>query len=1180
MEPVSASGPLADRFERSRFGVEDGLPQASVLSMAEDADGYLYLGTFGGLARYDGARFVVLGADRGVPVRVTALASDPTGQVWVGSQYGEVVKLPPRERAVPVDVPALRRSTVWGFELSGPEPVVLTSRAVWTATASGGWSDRAVHDARSLVRAGPHLLVATLDGLVDESGARVVDTPTSDVVVDGAGGVWSVGQGGLAAPGAPARALGVTEQVPTQILLDRRGRVWVAGGRDLIVWEDVAAANSDRTATVFELDSPVRELFLDRAGAVWVGTDGEGVVRFVEHPFRRFGSVSAAFLEAGDDPRWGADCRVHGPEGAVPDPTAGCVSSLLRSAGRVVHADHDGRVYVDGELVDDVGASVIALADDPGDAGAIWVGTDGGGAWHGRPGALEPVPGLEGEVISVVAPDAAGAVWFGTIDGAAALGPDGLARYGPSRGVHGQVRAVWFDPEGGTWLGTYGGGLVYVGEDGVTTTFGLQHGLRELVVSSLVADLHGWLWANGNRGLSALSLADLRGVVDGTSAGVRAVLLPTGEGNGGASPAGGLAPDGAVWIPTIHGAVRVDPADLPRGRPALRPVVEEVRTSDGTFEYPSTVTTAGSVEVRFTAPASDAMAVEFRYRVRPSPSTGWTPLGNARSLAVVDLAVGDYLVEIQARGASGGWSEPAVLVLDVRGHWSDLPFVRVTVPFAVVSLALTVALWRTRVNRERAAALEREVAKRAELEEGLRSSEAHYRKVFEAATNPLVVVDRDGVVREANPAATAMYGGTADLCGVAAKTLFVGDTFVTHEGAAVPVQVRSVDIGDRELRTIVDLTTLDDLQHRLVDTERADVIGRTAGTIAHEFNNLLAVIRSNAHELHPVVDGTPQAEALQHVEGSAERGAELIRQLLAVGRRQILEPETLELGRVLRAVDLRLRRLKPQGVRTQIRCDRGLTVRADARQLELVLTTLLLHATQRAAPAGEVMLSSTRFPPSWVHARWGVGADRDWVVTTLVDDGPSLPPSVTARLFEPFVEDPTRPGGALGFSAIHGFASQSGGHLFVRSESGRGTSFDLLLPWVEDLPAATPVPAPSTPKRLRVVVVDDEPLVRRALVRMLEAMGHHVRSAESGSECLDLLREEQPQVLVSDVLMPVMSGPELVARVRRQFPQVAVVYVTAYAQEHSELDAPVVAKPFQRADLERALVRAVQRWRG
>jgi signal transduction histidine kinase/ligand-binding sensor domain-containing protein len=1187
MGPLGAQGPLADRFGLDTLDVAAGLPQASVVAVAQDLDGYLYLGTFGGLARFDGHRAVVLGPDEGVDaVRVTALAIDPgSGDLWIGSQYGAVSRWSPGGGAVRVELPEPSRATVWDFALEGPAAAIATSAGVWTDRA-GTWTLQPVPDARAIARAEGGTWSASHAGLTGPDGHVAIAGPVFDAAVDVRGGVWWVGPAAVGRVGGPAQALPPSPD-PARVLVDRAERVWVGRGRELWLLGAASAVGTDRAEepTVFPLGGPVRVLFEDRAGAVWVGTDGGGVTRVTERPWTRLGAGGVSFVDASVEPVWwGSGCRVQGPGAPVETGVRGCVSSVLRTPTGVWVGSFDGELGRDGAPVADLPAGVLALAADPAAPGEVLVGTEGAGLWRATADGVSPVPGLEGAVIDVVAVAPDGAWWAGLLDGVAVVRRGLIRRLGPADGLpDAQVRAIGFAPDGSAWLGTYGGGLAHVGRDGAVLRLGTSAGLRELVVSSLVSDGAGALWANGNRGVSRLWISELESVVAGRSATVQVHLLATGEGNGGAMPAGGRAPDGTLWFPTIDGVVRFDPARVAGVDDGPYPVIEAVRLRDGArvSRPEAVVAPGGGVELSFTAPVPDGRPVGFRYRVLPD-DRAWRDVGSVRSLAL-DLPPGRHTIELGARGASGVWSRAVAAVrVDVPRAWSESPWVRFVAPWAAASLVIAGMIWRLRVNRARAEALEREVAERIRLAEEFRRSEAHHRALFAGSSDPLLLVAPTGEVVDANAAAAAMYGGTVeDLVGLRAATLFDGELFVSRDGASTPVRVRSAKVGDRELLTVVDLSGLLDVQRQLVASERADAVGRVAGGLAHEFNNLLTVVRTNAAELRRTLSlPRTQLEAFEHIEEAAARGGELLRQLLAVGRRQLLQPEVVDLAQLLRRLEPRLRRTVPQGQRLVLAPEAGCRVSVDPPQLERVLLALIAQAAQRARADGRITVDVARRPPSWVEARWGWSPPDDVVVTSVADDGVALTPTVTARLFEPFADLPERPGGPLGLAAVQGFVEQSAGHLYVRSQAGQGTVVDIVLPCAEGAARATPAPAPELLRRLRILVVDDENLVRRALVRMLENLGHQVRGADGGASALAAMADEVPQVLVTDVLMPGMTGPELVAEARRRFPGVAVVYVTAYAQEHADrLDAPVVAKPFERAELEAALRRALTSWR-
>jgi two-component system cell cycle sensor histidine kinase/response regulator CckA len=1198
MSPVSVEGPAAGQFEVTPFAVEDGLPQASVSGLAQDSDGYLYLATFGGLARFDGRQFSTLGPDEGVrPTRITAVAADPeTNDVWLGSQYGEVYRIPmaggPAER---VDVPLPQRSTVWGFELTGARDLVLSSRGAWEGL-DGAWTLVFHHSSRVALRRDLGDWFAGHDGLF-EGETPLLGGPVHDLAVDPQGVTWVARNSGVARVGDAADVLSTPTEA-WRVLCDRAGRLWASSGRDLYLLGPAADVQTTTVPpTVFRLGAPVRALFEDRSGSVWVGTDGAGVARLRPHPFERHGRGGVPFVDVSEDPvLWGGGCDVFGPEGRVETGLAGCESSVLRSGGHLYAGDLDGNLSRDGLLLARVADGVVALAPDQASPDAVWVGTAGAGAYRWVGGTVTAVEGLGQDIVDVIATDPSGTTWFGLSSGVAALDPSGQLRvFGEAVGLGSQVRAMWFDPAGGTWLGTYGGGLSHLSADGEVTRLGLEQGLRELVVSSLVPDATGHLWANGNRGISRFTIAELRDVVAGARPALSVLLVATGEGNGGATPTGGLRADGTLWFPTIDGAVSFDPSRVGGRSPPPLPLIESVVVAGANrVRRPARVTAPdGALALTFAAPAPDGSPVAYRYRVSPG-DRAWRDLGASSALALGDLAPGEHHLELAVQGPSGAWSDTtAHLWIDVPWRWSDSLVVRVGLPAALMAGFTTFLVWRLRVNRERSRALETEIRERARLAEGLARSEAHYRSVFEAATDPLLVVGVDGVVTDANPAAESLYGGTASVRGVATTGLFRGEQFVTGDGTAVPVRLQRARLGDVELYTIVDLSAVSELQRHLVEAERLDAIGRVAGSVAHDFNNLLAVIRTGVSELR---DHPDHHEPLRHVEEAVDHGADLIRQLLAVGGQQLLRPEPVNVASLARRIEGRARRLGPRGVSLRTTVERDCVVDADAAQLERVLLTLALTALQRAGARpdgpGAVTLQVARWQATWVESRGidphthmelpfmgTVGVQsrgHDWVVLTLADDGPSLPPAVTARLFEPFVGDTDRPGGALGLSAVRGFLAQSGGHVLVRSGLG-ATSFELLLPAVDRVaPTDTPVPAPSVQRRYDLVVVDDEHLVRRALTRMLQNAGHQVRSAETGADALELLAAREPDLLVTDVLMPRMSGPELVAIVRARHPKVAVVYVTAYAQEHAgSLEAPVITKPFERSDLEAAFHRAM-----
>ena len=370
--------------------------------------------------------------------------------------------------------------------------------------------------------------------------------------------------------------------------------------------------------------------------------------------------------------------------------------------------------------------------------------------------------------------------------------------------------------------------------------------------------------------------------------------------------------------------------------------------------------------------------------------------------------------------------------------------------------------------------------------------------------------------------------------------------------------------------------------------QRFQSLGQIAGGIAHEFNNLLQVIRANADLLdlrlahRPEV--RPQVEALVR---AVERGADLTGKLLAFSRRQRLEFGMVSLNEIVERQLPVLRRVLGEDivVRTDLAPDLR-PVRADAGQLEQAVLNLVLNARD-AMPRGGTLWIRTwnavlgeEFLAGRPWARTG-----EFVALAVEDTGHGMPPEVLERAFEPFfTTKPVGSGTGLGLSFVYGLVKQHRGKVDIRSAPGEGTAVTLLLPPADAGPGeGEPDALPAPPREAGVVLVEDDPDVRSGLAEALRARGFDVHEAETAAAALELVERVRPEVLVSDVVMPGGSGIDLAERARALHPGLAVVLVTGHADEtldrHGARAVPhvVLHKPVSADDLAAAVERALAR---
>ena len=500
--------------------------------------------------------------------------------------------------------------------------------------------------------------------------------------------------------------------------------------------------------------------------------------------------------------------------------------------------------------------------------------------------------------------------------------------------------------------------------------------------------------------------------------------------------------------------------------------------------------------------------------------------------------------------------------------------------FTLITVTIVaVRLLTTRIRRRNDNA-RLEVESRQQTEAALRLSEAQYRNLFCASVEGLLVVDQQGHVIMANPAAeTLMDCPSGALEGRSIDDLLIVDEqeyaqAQREDGSTVPVRVQRVPFGEgQSLVSLSDVGPLLELQSRLAQGERLEALGRLAGGVAHDFNNLLTALRASVSMLRNTVsaDNALGQESLAGIEQVAERGTALTRQLLAFGRRQLLRPRVVDpVALILDLKPMISRMLRDDiVVVTEIRTQRRLAVRVDSAQLDLAIANLLINASEAMPDGGQIRVDVD---------------ERDQFVLIAVEDaGRGIEADALPRIFEPFFTTKDGAGSGLGLASVHGFVAQSGGDIVVRSEPGRGTRFEMLLPRVDAHLDEEDTPWPSTPAggTERLLLVDDDEGVLRTVQRVLMFAGYQVLTAADGLQALQMLERHKVALLITDVLMPNIHGVELAAQARQRHADVRIIYMSGYTDdilpESTEGTETVLSKPFLPEDLLRAVRRELQR---
>jgi signal transduction histidine kinase/ActR/RegA family two-component response regulator len=377
-------------------------------------------------------------------------------------------------------------------------------------------------------------------------------------------------------------------------------------------------------------------------------------------------------------------------------------------------------------------------------------------------------------------------------------------------------------------------------------------------------------------------------------------------------------------------------------------------------------------------------------------------------------------------------------------------------------------------------------------------------------------------------------------------------------------------------------------QEQLQQAQKMEAIGRLAGGIAHDFNNLLTAINGfTSLSLIKLPEQNPVRDNLLEVAKAGERASQLTRQLLAFSRKQLLSPQSVDLNKVVAEMGNMIRRIIGEGFIVSTGLDPDLPpIRMDPGQLEQIIINLAVNARDAMPDGGELLIETARF----AYTAGMIGAQDsfrpgNYAMLAVSDKGQGMTPEVMERLFEPFftTKAPGK-GTGLGLSMVYGIIKQSEGHILVTSEPGRGSTFKLYLPFATEADApseAVPVEANATePGHETVLLVEDEPAVRKLVSEVLNAAGYQVLSAEDGEKALELARGHAGPIhlLLTDMIMPKTGGSAVASELARGRPGLRILYMSGFTEDavirNGILNDSVafLQKPFSTSQL-RSLVR-------
>jgi len=389
-----------------------------------------------------------------------------------------------------------------------------------------------------------------------------------------------------------------------------------------------------------------------------------------------------------------------------------------------------------------------------------------------------------------------------------------------------------------------------------------------------------------------------------------------------------------------------------------------------------------------------------------------------------------------------------------------------------------------------------------------------------------------------------------------------------------------------------DITNRKQLEEQFRQVQKMEAVGQLSGGVAHDFNNLLGVIIGYGEIIQEGLDAIhPLRGSVDEILKAGHRAASLTRQLLAFSRQQVLDPKVLDLNTVVRDMVKMLKRLIGEDIELRTDLDTALaTIKADESQIEQVLLNLAVNARDAMPQGGKLTLATSHFymDQNFVRRYAFPVSVGDYILLRVSDTGCGMDARTKARIFEPFFTTKEKgKGTGLGLSTVYGIVKQSNGYIEVSSEPGTGTAFDIYLPKVDQAvdTSTSGAASPSLRGNETILLVEDDPSLRALAVHMLESSGYAVVEASSGTAALEITRQQKVHIhlLLTDVVMPAMSGRVLAEQILAESPHIMVLYISGYTGQtvgaHGVLaeGSYFLPKPFTREALARKVREVLDR---
>jgi signal transduction histidine kinase/streptogramin lyase len=1187
--------------------IEDGLSQSIAFSIVQGSAGFIWIGTEDGLNRYDGYDFEVYLHDPRDPNSisdnyVSALHVDRSGTLWIGTWRNGLNRYDPatdsftRLQHDPTDPSSISGNRIMSIRDDLDE-------TIWICTESAG-----------LNRLDPSTGVVSRYRHQPTDQSSLASDETRGVVVDPDGVLWVATQAGLdrfEEDGTfthfrhdPADPSSLSDDRLESITIDHQGDLWLGatgGSLDRLDRSSGAFLHywTDPSDPLHLGGRGVRAIYTDPSGVVWVGTEGGGL--------RRYERRSDTFVTFRHDPRipgsLGGDRirSIFQDRGGVlwVGVWGAGLSRLNRATAGFAHYRS-----VSGSASSLINNGIFSIYQDR--AGAVWIGTYGSGlelfdrtdgSFHHHLPAPESPQGLSHGDVRAILEDSRGKLWIGTFGGLNRMDREAktFARYlhdenDLSSLGENRVFTLAEDHDGKLWIGTFGGGLDRFDHDTGTFTHFRHDPADQTTISgndvrSIHEDAQGKLWiGTWNGGLNRLdrqtgTFERFRHDVDDAHSISSDSVYHIHEDTGG-----------ILWLATRGGINRMNPRDADvtfhrftteHGLPDNM-VYGIVSDDDGNLWLSTNRGLArfdpesGSVD-RFDV-RDGLQSNEFNSGAFARLRTGELLFGGVNGFNLFDPD------EIEVSQVT-----PQVVVTSVRRFHGDRVEKLPVPPDGRLELS-----YRDDYVSFEFAALDFAVPERNT-----------YSYLLEGMNKEWVDL---GTSREITFADLSHGDYVLHLRGTSGVGAGAGEAIKMHLEVAPPPwatywfrliagglllalgygahRIRTAVIRERAHKLEAEVER-ERLRAQLQQAQKMEAVGQLTGGLAHDFNNLLTVIVASLELISYDLDADdPSQECVTEALEAANRGAALTHRLLAFSRKQTLHPRQVNLQTMVSGLGDLLRRTLGETIDIEMASDPDLWVcEVDPTQVETALLNLAVNARHAMPQGGHLTITTTNVFHSAAQAPLnGEMEPGEYVLLAVKDTGTGMPPEVLSQVFDPFfTTKEVGKGSGLGLSMVYGFVTQSGGHVDIDSTEGEGTTVKLYFPRSEaDAPDASSQATVSAEhgKGELILLVEDDSAVRAMTVMMLGRLGYQTLAADTGQAALEALEDTEANValLLTDIVLPGgMSGIELARVVRSSRPEIAVLFISGYAQDvihkHGGLDPrdQLVEKPFSADQLARKL---------